>query len=107
MNGPLSCLTTVVAMVMSIGLARASRPSSVQEQIKILECRLDLLDGNHTRVVDRLRKSLRGKRPSGDTEGYVLLAIAARASGEAEVFEKAAELAREQGADLSVLEESR
>jgi tetratricopeptide (TPR) repeat protein len=88
-------------------LRRASRTPFVQEQIKILECRLDLLEGNHTRVVDQLRKSVRGKRPSGNTEGYVLLAIAARASGETQIFEKAAELSREQGADLSALEESR
>jgi len=79
--------------------------ASLNESIRLLRCRLDLHDGNYAAVIDRLRKSTRGEDPDGRTEGYLLLAIAARAAGEDELFERSATLAEKQGADLAPLRE--
>jgi peptidase M1-like protein len=73
-----------------------------KEELKILEARLEMARGDYDKAFKRLRKGLlRGGLDS--TEGYVLLAIAAKATSHREEFDEAMKTARENGADVTVL----
>jgi hypothetical protein len=60
--------------------------------------------GEYEKAFRRLRKGLLKAGQLDSTEGYVLLAIAARATGHADELAEATRKARENGADLSQLE---
>lgn len=55
----------------------------VREEVSILESRLDLLEADSERAYKRLKKGLK-RRGMRDTEGYLLLAIAALEQGDRE-----------------------
>ncbi|HEV2843737.1 MAG TPA: M1 family aminopeptidase [Thermoanaerobaculia bacterium] len=83
-------------------LDRSERVFRDDIEFKLLQSRLDVRRGHFERAFQRLRKELK----SGDlesSEGYALLAIAAKSIGRPEELEKALKKARESGADLSVL----
>jgi len=72
------------------------------EEFKVLQSRLDIRRGDYQKAFQRLRKGLK----SGDlssSEGYALLAVAARETGHPEDFQEALKKARENGTDLTVL----
>jgi hypothetical protein len=74
----------------------------VEGDLKILESRLEMSRGSYDKAFKRLRKGLlRGGLDS--TEGYVLLAIAAKATSHKEALDEAVKEARENGADLALL----
>ncbi|MEA2559655.1 MAG: hypothetical protein QOH06_1159 [Acidobacteriota bacterium] len=75
----------------------------VFEEMKVLTSRIELRRGEYEKAFRRLRKGLLKAGQLDSTEGYVLLAIAARAIGHAEELEQATKKARESGADLSQL----
>lgn len=83
-------------------LDKAQRVFKDDEEFKLLQARLDVRRGDYPKAFQRLRKGFK----TGDlysSEGYVLLAIAARETGHAEEFEKALKKAREAGADVDTL----
>ncbi|HKI03482.1 MAG TPA: M1 family aminopeptidase [Thermoanaerobaculia bacterium] len=83
-------------------LDKAQRMFKNDEEFKLLQARLDVRRGDYPKAFQRLRKGLK----TGDlysSEGYVLLAIAARETGHAEEFQKALKKARESGADVDTL----
>jgi hypothetical protein len=89
-------------------LGRAKRLSGglygwQQVEIKVLDSRLDARKGSWDRIVKRLRHGMLKSKEIDNTEGYVLLAIAAQKTGDRESFDKAAKEAKEHGADLSAL----
>jgi len=75
----------------------------VQEELKILESRLDMSRGDYDKAFKRLRKGLLRGGGMDSTEGYVLLAIAAKATSHREEYDEAMKTARENGADVTVL----
>ncbi len=77
----------------------------VDEEIKLLESRLDMRRGQFDKAFRRLRKGLLRAGSLDSTEGYVLLAIAARKTGHGEEFDQALKKAKESGADLALLNE--
>ncbi|HWN41838.1 MAG TPA: M1 family aminopeptidase, partial [Thermoanaerobaculia bacterium] len=76
----------------------------VFEELKVLTSRIELRRGEYEKAFRRLRKGLLRAGQLDSTEGYVLLAIAARATGHADELAEATRKARENGADLSQLE---
>jgi hypothetical protein len=76
-----------------------------QESLAIVESRLDLRSGAPEKAFKRLRKGVLRRGTVEGTEGYVLLAIAARATGHPEELKTALEVAKENGADVSLLTE--
>lgn len=76
----------------------------VFEEMKVLTSRIEMRRGEYEKAFRRLRKGLLRAGQLDSTEGYVLLAIAARATGHAEELAEASRKARENGADLSQLE---
>lgn len=92
-------------------LSRARRAAGgyfdgwTQQEIKVLESRFDARKGAYEKIVKRLRHGLLKSKEIDSTEGYVLLAIAAKATGSQEDYEKAVKEARANGSDLSVLSE--
>jgi hypothetical protein len=75
----------------------------VEEDLKILQSRLEMRRGVYDKAFKRLRKGLLKSGSLDSTEGYVLLAIAAQATGHKEELEEAMKQARENGADLTSL----
>jgi len=75
----------------------------VEEDLKILQSRLEMRRGVYDKAFKRLRKGLLKSGNLDSTEGYVLLAIAAQATGHKEELEEAMKQARENGADLTSL----
>ncbi|HYU34020.1 MAG TPA: M1 family aminopeptidase [Thermoanaerobaculia bacterium] len=75
----------------------------VEEELTAIESRLDIRQGDADRAFKRLRKRVLGRGSVEGTEGYVLLAIAAQATGHHEELEKALDTAKENGADVSLL----
>jgi hypothetical protein len=69
----------------------------------VAESRLELLSGDARAAFRRLKKNLLGKRGIDAPETWALLAIAADAVGDTEVFDRAAERAGELGVDLGPL----
>lgn len=81
--------------------AREVSKSWLRGEREFLEARADLLDG---RTADALKWLERGvKRKYARVEGYVVLAIAARAENDARTFEAAMRIARATGADVEAL----
>ena len=76
---------------------------SFQESLAIVESRLDLRNGAPEKAFRRLKKGVLRRGTVEGTEGYVLLAIAARATGHREELETALEVAKENGADVALL----
>lgn len=77
--------------------------SWVDEEMKVLESRLDLRRGDYERAFKRLNKTLLKREDSDSVESFVLLAIAAQKTGHAEELKKAKEAVRDSGSDLSAL----
>lgn len=77
----------------------------VREELKILESRLEMSRGVYDKAFKRLNKGLLRGGGLDSTEGYVLLAIAARETARKDAFDEAIKAARENGADVSVLTE--
>jgi hypothetical protein len=75
----------------------------VREELRVLESRLDLRQGTADKAYKRLRKGLYKSGDIDGTEGYVLLAIAAQATGNKADLERAVKAAKENGADLALL----
>ena len=75
----------------------------VEEELAAIEARLDIRRGDAERAFKRLRKGVLRRGSVEGTEGYVLLAIAAQATGHREELDKALEMAKENGADVSLL----
>lgn len=73
------------------------------EELKILESRLEMSRGVYDKAFKRLRKGLLRGGGLDSTEGYVLLAIAARETSHKQEFDEAVKEAKENGADVSVL----
>jgi tetratricopeptide (TPR) repeat protein len=84
-------------------LDRAQRFYKDAEEFKVLQARLEVRRGDYQRAFQRLRKGLLRDGELDSTEGYVLLAIAAKATSHQVEFEEAVKEARENGADVSVL----
>ena len=73
------------------------------EELKILESRLEMSRGVYDKAFKRLNKGLLRGGGLDSTEGYVLLAIAAKETSHKEAFDEAVKEAKENGADVSVL----
>jgi len=69
----------------------------------VVESRIELLSGDARAAYRRLKKGVLGKRGIDNPETWALLAIAADAAGETEVFERASTRADELGVDLGPL----
>lgn len=74
----------------------------IEQEMKVLESRLEIRRGEYDRAFKRLRRGLKSGAVEGG-EGQTLLAIAAKALGKTEEYERAAREARSQGADLAAL----
>ena len=72
-------------------------------ELSHLEARLTLHEGNPERAYKLLRKPLLARGAQGDTEGLLLLAIAAQATGKVKDYETALNATIEQGADATAL----
>ncbi len=83
-------------------LDRAGVLSGSREYL-LLESRLELRAGQADKVFRRLDREILDKHHVDSLEGILLLAIAARATGHDEPFDKAARKARDRGADVSLL----
>jgi len=77
------------------------------EELQVTESRLDLRHGDFDRAFKRLRKGLLRRQTLEGTESYVLLAIAAQATRHQEELEQAVKAARDNGADLALLDAPR
>lgn len=74
----------------------------MEGELKILESRLEMSRGSYDKAFKRLRKGiLRGGLDN--TESYVLLAIAAKATSHKAELDEALKEARDNGADLALL----
>ncbi len=71
----------------------------------LLEARLELARGEQERAFRRLRRDVYKKRRADSVEGCLLLAVAARVTGNAEELDWALRVARRKGADVSALAE--
>lgn len=71
--------------------------------LKTLEARLAIRTGDPERAYKLLRKGVLRRGDLESAEGALLLAIAARATGHAEDYEKALEMAREKDSDVTAL----
>lgn len=76
------------------------------EDLKVIESRLDIRRGDYERAFKRLNKGLLRRGTLDSTESFVLLAIAAQATGHTAELEEAMEAAKENGADLELLGKS-
>jgi hypothetical protein len=82
-------------------LGRVDRLFRDDDEYRLLQARLDLRRGNYDRAFQGLRKGLKSNEL--DSEGYAVLAVAARATGHKEELDKALKKARENGADVTLL----
>ncbi len=83
-------------------LERAERMYENAEEFKILQARIEVRRGDYPKAFQRLKKRLwTGNLYS--SEGYALLAIAARETGNKVEFEEALKKARAGGADVDAL----
>jgi Peptidase family M1 domain len=83
-------------------LDRAGVLSEWKEYL-LLESRLELRAGQADKAFRRLDREVLERHRIDSLEGLLLLAIAARATGHDEPFDKAARKARDRGADVSLL----
>jgi hypothetical protein len=86
-------------------LDRAQRFYSDSQEFKVLKARLEVRRGDYQKAFQRLRKGLLRDGEIDSTEGYVLLAIAAKATSHQTEFDEAIKEARQNGADLAALTE--
>ncbi len=70
---------------------------------EVTEARLEIRRGDHLAAYQRLRGGVLDPRDATSTEGYLLLAIAAEATGHHGELEETLEIARRRGADVSHL----
>ncbi len=70
---------------------------------EVAEARIEVLRGDHAAAFERLRGGVLDREDATSTEGYLLLAIAARETGHASELEEAIGIARRRGADVSEL----
>ncbi len=75
----------------------------IQEELKILESRLEMSRGVYDKAFKRLRKGLLRGGGLDSTEGYVLLAIAAKETSHKLEFDEAVKEAKANGADVALL----
>jgi len=76
----------------------------IDDEIALLQSRIDVRAGSYKSAFDRLSK-LANDDPDGlSAEGYALLAVAAKQTGDETTLRKAVEHARVLGVDLSALE---
>jgi hypothetical protein len=97
--------------------ARAAVAASVEQYeragldgervVAAIEARMALRAGDAERARKLLRKAILKRGDIDSTEGFVLLAIAAHATGDRETYRMAAEAAEEKGADLAALAAAR
>ncbi len=89
--------------------SRAALPGSEVQRFarafEILEARMEVRRGDYSAAITRLRGDLLDPEDSTSTEGYLLLAIAAHATGQITELEEVLEIARRRGADVSILSE--
>jgi hypothetical protein len=83
-------------------LGRVDRLLRDSEEYSLLQSRLDVRRGDYDKAFQRLRKGLKSNGLDS-SEGYALLAVAARATGHKEELDKALKKARENGADVTLL----
>ena len=85
-------------------LGRAQRTLGDNDpRVRLLRSRLEVRRGEYDKAFRRLRKELIADESMDAVEGYVLLAIAAQATGQAAELETALRKARDAGADLASL----
>ncbi len=72
-------------------------------ELRNLEARLAIQEGDPESAYKILRKPVLKRGTHGGTEGLLLLAIAAQATGNVEDYETALEAATEKGADVAML----
>jgi len=82
-------------------LGKAGRFMDGTDELKLLESRLAVRRGSYDKAFRQLRKGMENGELGG--EGFALLAVASRASGHTEEYEKALKKARENGADVAAL----
>ncbi len=70
---------------------------------EILEARIEVRRGDYPAAITRLRGDVLDPEDSTSTEGYLLLAIATKATGQIPELEEVLEIARRRGADVSLL----
>ncbi len=70
---------------------------------EVAEARIEVRRGDYQAAYQRLRDGVLDPKDATSTEGYLLLAIAARAIGHGSELEEALEIARQRGADVSRL----
>ena len=70
---------------------------------EVVEARIEVRRGDYLAALERLRGGVLDPKDATSTEGYLLLAIAARATGNHRELEQALEIARRRGADVSPL----
>lgn len=75
----------------------------IREELRVVESRLDIRQGTYDKALKRLRKGLLKSGDIAGTEGYLLLAIAAKEAGSKADFDLGVKEARENGADLALL----
>jgi hypothetical protein len=85
------------------GLDRSVRHGLKNRSI-LAECRLALRRGEFEPVHKRLRRLMLGQGSIASTEGYLMLAIAAKALGKADDLDTALEVLRNREVDTSLLE---
>ena len=83
--------------------ALAPYSSWFQEDLKVIESRLDIRRGDYDKAFKRLNKGLLRRGTLDSTESFILLAIAAQATGHTAELKEATEAAKENGADLALL----
>lgn len=71
--------------------------------LEVLAARMEIRRGEYAGAFERLRGGVLDERDATSTEGYLLLAIAARETGHAQELEEALTVARKRGADVSRL----
>lgn len=81
----------------------ASEQEWIEDDLNLLEARLEIRRGDYDKAYRRLRKNVFKHKRLGSAESYLLLAIAARETGNESEFEKALAEARRKGADVSRL----
>ncbi len=86
---------------------KASLPGSeirrFASAFEIAEARIEVRRGDYLGALERLSDGVLDPRDATSTEGYLLLAIAAQATGRQGELEEALEIARRRGADVSRL----
>ncbi len=89
-------------MAAAAALERSER-SWIADDVSLIEARLDIRRRDYSKAFRRLRKNVLKQRRLDSAESYLLLAIAARETGNRRELEEAVATARKKGADVSRL----